>query len=523
MLEYYVSKNGELMSKDKDLIIQTSKGIDTIKVYLPQEYDDNNIVASITFKNPKNVSSNEYLMSHVEGSKVLSYLLDDAWFSSVKGTMQFSIRLYSTDVSMENSVQIDPETGDIIANAQSKVQVFTKGAYQILEAVNKGITPVIPEDDLQKIYWEITTRATKADIYKYVQDVVGISKNQMEEEGYNNIDYRIKVIEDGNPVVTIETGGQSVRTDYATIMVTKLDGTEEEVKVYFPSTFATKKDARDIFDTKFLEENPITSGEATGNDLEFNLKHKSGKDTTITLKSNNLVKNKDLETFSTDLVSFSKLENIDEVVLEVERAKYAENSEQATKDANGNVINEVYLEKVGGTQNVPIEVNSFLSFNENVEYKSISLNPYTKPTSSTVVPNVTISNPSPYGNIYMSGNDTSGRSGDLTLNLVTGDIEYYNTNTNDVKSLNLNDLLVKNTKVFYDLNVTYAGGGVETHTVPAIGLSRLLIVYNNELCVVNVNCQLDVGVESFNQKFGTTIPELNVTIERIVTIGDLNG
>ena len=198
MLEFYVNKNGELMSgKDKDIVVQTSKGVDTILVHLPEDYNDNNIVASITFKNPKNVKSNQYVMQHVDGSKQLSYLLDDAWFSYVKGTMEFTIRVYSTDTTMKDFVEIDDNTGDIIADEQSKKQVFTKGSYVILEAVEVGSTPEIPEDELEKLFNEITKRTTQSEVYAYVEKVTGISQSEVEDKEfpYENIDSRLSIVE----------------------------------------------------------------------------------------------------------------------------------------------------------------------------------------------------------------------------------------------------------------------------------------------------------------------------------------
>lgn len=174
MLLFYINENGEICStKERDLVVQTSKGVDTIVVDLPEDYDDTNIIASITFRNAKKIASNSYTMKHIDGSKQLTYLLRHPWFSSVKGTMQFTIRVYSTDTTKDDYVDFDESTGNIIEREESKVQVFTKGSYEVLEAIERGETPSIPTDSIEALYEEINKKASTTYVKDYVEQETG--------------------------------------------------------------------------------------------------------------------------------------------------------------------------------------------------------------------------------------------------------------------------------------------------------------------------------------------------------------
>lgn len=498
MLEYYVNKNGELTSGEKDLIVQTSKGVDTILINLPEDYDDSNIVASITFKNPKNVASNSYKMEHEPNSKKLTYLLDDKWFNSVKGIMQFTIRVYSTDVTIKDSVTFDDSTGDIIVNEQSKTQVFTKGSYQILEAINEGSTPEIPEDDLSKIYALITERANKADIYTYVEQVTGIPQSKLKEQGnvYVTIDNRLinvdshlnnidKEILDLNNFVTNTTNlniGERLNA------IEDIMSTPENIKEF----------AQEVYDSNDKTIDIVPSKQA----LTFTRKNSKGdKNVTIELPQDCIS------------VEYGVYNDMPAVTV-----YYAETSGKAVQDQYGNVIDKSYLPLQGGSELDKIEVNSYIKFKNKLESNDIELLP------NDMIDNVNATT------IVLGNNSVDGDAkflissnyGDLAYNLSTGDIEYTTKDSDKVNSFNLQDIVLKETPIFCEISI-YAGTNLlEIQTVPAHGRHILLTQYNKEICKIFVITQ-NGQVDTFLQQTGTTIPGLELIVTNVIKVGDING
>ena len=464
MLEYRVSKNGELLSgKDKDLILQTSKGIDTIKVYLPEDYNDDNIVASITFKNPKNVNSNEYKMEHIEGSKVLTYLLDDAWFSSVKGTMAFTIRVYSTDATKEDSVTIDPETGDIIAGVESKVQVFTKGSYQILEAIEKGFTPEIPKDDMEKIYTAITTRATKLDIYNYVEKLTGIGKFATDQPSYENINYRLRLVEQ-------DLQDESDVIERATEVYLQQDKTIDIGQSDKPLTIVRK--------------NSI----------------KGNADIAIKLP---------IDVVSIDMDTETQIPVVTESVFEADKA---------TSDRNGNIIDETYV-----TNNTIQDIYAPKSFNGGINSNGISL---TSSEEDEVLKRkyaINIINNHPYGQIMLTAENINGDFGRVLVSLTDGMITFLPTNVSQRVEFFLKDLVTidKVNRLFKKINIYVNDSIVATDVMPFIGERNILFVLNNQICVCKVTLTKDSG--NIEQIYG---PVIDVSALKLITsslgVGDLN-
>lgn len=243
MLLFYINENGEICStKDKDLVVQTSRGVDTIVVDLPQDYDDTNIIASITFKNAKNVNSSSYTMAHIVGSKRLTFKLNHAWFSSVRGLMQFTIRVYSTNTSKNDYVEIDNATGDIIVRDESSIQVFTKGSYNVLEAIETGETPKIPTQDLDLLYEQIGGKSSVEYVNNSILKVVGISPNDI-EANYKTINDRVKTLEDNSISVSqVEQKAQQIYD--ANDKVVKIENSDKALTITSTSSISGSKDVQ---------------------------------------------------------------------------------------------------------------------------------------------------------------------------------------------------------------------------------------------------------------------------------------
>lgn len=471
MLEYRISKNGELLSgKDKDLILQTSKGIDTIKVYLPEDYNDDNIVASITFKNPKNVNSNEYKMEHIEGSKVLTYLLDDAWFSSVKGTMTFTIRVYSTDATKEDSVTIDPETGDIIAGVESKVQVFTKGSYQILEAIEKGFTPEIPKDDMEKIYTAITTRATKLDIYNYVEKLTGIGKFATDQPSYENINYRLRLVE------------QDLQDESDVI--------ERATEVYLQ------------------QDKTIDIGQ-------------SDKPLTI-VRKNSLDGDKEVSvTLPQDVLVVEMSEELNIPVTTINQADFAETAEVATKaikDQKGNVIDETYI-----TNNTIQEIYSLKEFKGGINVNGINL---TSPEENIDLRNqyaINIVNNSPYGQIMFAAESSNGGFGRVFVSLTDGMITFLPKDASQRVEFYLKDVITtaKINRLFRKVYIYINNDIIATDIMPVIGERNITFILNGEICVCKVTLKKDLPLieQIYGPNIGSTVLRVGMST---IEVGDLN-
>lgn len=459
MLEYYVSQNGELMSgKEKDLILQTSKGVDKIVVHLPQDYNDDNIVASITFRNPKNVESNEYKMEHVEGSKELSYLLNHAWFSSVKGVMQFTVRVYSTDVNLDGSVSIDPETGDIVANLESKVQVFTKGSYQILEAVNRGVTPEIPQDDLEKLYLEIASRATKQEIYTYVNKVVGISKNQSDSTDYKNIDYRLRIVEE---------------------------------------------DLQDVSDIEEIVERIYLAKDKTIDVLE--------SDKPLTIIRRNSIRGDvevpiklPVENVSVEINDETQVPTMTELVVQAEKAE---------RDIKGNIIDETYI-KI----NTFDTITGQKTFKNGLKTKGVYLTHSSQDDYDGNQYNIAISNNDPYAQIRISGVDNQNKSGNFSLSLTDGYIEHLSTGNSTLRFY-LRDLVMKDTPVYKDIQVN-VDGYVIKETIPYLYNGNITCIVNGELVIFHIVSTKDNIV--YTQVYGETKTNVSISVNKIIRVGDLS-
>lgn len=188
---------------------------------------------------------------------------------------------------------------------------------------------VNPEEDNQLIIDEYKTASTSvyispmADFYKpapLTPTNYDILLNKV-----NNSEIAIADLEDANFVKEIYSGNPS--NDTAEIKYKTYDGSEHTVEISLPY---------EIIDEKILQANPVKSIEATNNDLQFKYKNVSGE-TTVTLKSNNILKKTELEDFSSDLVSFSHTGAIEEIENQVYFARRAE------ADAEGNIINETYV------------------------------------------------------------------------------------------------------------------------------------------------------------------------------------
>lgn len=459
MLEYYVSQNGELMSgKEKDLILQTSKGVDKIVVHLPQDYNDDNIVASITFRNPKNVESNEYKMEHVDGSKELSYLLNHAWFSSVKGVMQFTVRVYSTDVNLDGSVSIDPETGDIVANLESKVQVFTKGSYQILEAVNRGVTPEIPQDDLEKLYLEIASRATKQEIYTYVNKVVGISKNQSDSTDYKNIDYRLRIVEE-------DLQDESDIEEIAERIYISKDKTIDVLESDKPLTIIRRNSVR--------------------GDVEVPIKLP-------------------VENVSVEINDETQVPTMTELVVQADKAE---------RDRNGDIIDETY---------VKINTNDTIigkkTFRNGLKSNGISLTPSTGTDYGTKQYNIIVANNDPYAQIRISGVDDQNKSGNFYLSLTDGNVQWFSPGQERV-DFYLKDLVMKETPVYKDIQVN-VDGYVLKETIPYLYNGNITCIINGELVIFHIVSTKDNIV--YTQVYGETKTNVSISVNKIIRVGDLS-
>ena len=459
MLEYYVSQNGELMSgKEKDLILQTSKGVDKIVVHLPQDYNDDNIVASITFRNPKNVESNEYKMEHVEGSKELSYLLNHAWFSSVKGVMQFTVRVYSTDVNLDGSVSIDPETGDIVANLESKVQVFTKGSYQILESVNRGVTPEIPQDDLEKLYLEIASRATKQEIYTYVNKVVGISKKQSDSTDYKNIDYRLRIV-------------------------------EEDLK--------DESDIEEIVERIYLAKDKTIDVLESDNPLTIIRRNSVRGDVEVPIKL-------PIENVSVEINDETQVPTMTELVVQAEKAE---------RDIKGNIIDETYV-KI----NTFDTITGQKTFKNGLNSNGISLTPSTGTDYGTLKYNINITNNDPYAQIRISGVNDQNKSGNFYLSLTDGYIQHLSTGS-PLFSFYLRDLVMKDTPVYKDLQVNI-DGFVLKETIPYLYNGNITCIVNGELVIFHIVSTKDNIV--YTQVYGETKTNVSISVNKIIRVGDLS-
>lgn len=473
MLEFYVNKNGELMSgKDKDLVLQTSKGVDTVVVHLPETYDDNNIVASITFRNPKNVDSNSYKMQHQAGSKKLTYLLDDPWFSHVKGVMQFTVRVYSTDTTIQDFVEIDDETGDIVVTEQSKTQVFTKGSYQVLEAIKPGETPKIPVDELEQIYLEITKRASKAEIYAYVEKVTGIAQSELEDEEhpYTNIDVRLSIVEQD-----------------------LLDDSDiEEI-------------AQRIYDTNYNSVDRTLDIVPSAKPLTFIRKNSFG-DKEISLE------------LPESVVGVEYNNETDTPVVTVQHAETADKANEAikaTQDANGNVIHENY---VGIMTHDTIYGEK--KFKGGISTKGITILPSTSGNEDSGY-NIEVYNNDPYAQLILYGDHENGGYGRLLISLASGRIQLQ-TAEQPKLDFTLYDLASKETPVFCEVSIYSENNFLEIQTLPASGRHILLLHYNNEICKVFVLTQ-NGQVNEFLQQTGTTIPGLELISTNVIKVGDLNG
>ena len=158
-------------------------------------------------------------------------------------------------------------------------------------------------------------------------------------------------------VTTIEGDIEPEGTDYAKIKYTKTDDSEEEVRIKLPSGLATDSD----IDAKLEETNPVKSIVSTNDDLQFKYKNVSGE-TTVTLKSNGIVKKTELEDFASDLVSFSHTGAKEEIENQVYFARRAE------ADSEGNIINETYVNNNKSQDIVKRSFNIERTYSDNPTY-----------------------------------------------------------------------------------------------------------------------------------------------------------
>lgn len=226
MLQYKINKDKELVSLTKDLVIQTSQNVDEIIVYFDNELEfKDDIIATITFENPKKVRSNEYAMTFNNEDNTIRFLLNDNWFNYVEGIMNFTIRIYDTD----NWENYDNDT---------RVLATTKGSYRIESAVVVGETPTIPEIELEKIYEEISKRTTKNEVNEIVE---------------NNLVQR-NLVKD---IQSTTISQDKLTTEKTYISKITTNGTVEQVEIPLPYGLATEEEAEKISQTTYEKNNPL--------------------------------------------------------------------------------------------------------------------------------------------------------------------------------------------------------------------------------------------------------------------------
>lgn len=226
MLQYKINKDKELVSLTKDLVIQTSQNVDEIIVYFDDELEfKDDIIATITFENPKKVRSNEYAMTFSNEDNTIRFLLNDNWFNYVEGIMNFTIRIYDTD----NWENYDNDT---------RVLATTKGSYRIESAVVVGETPTIPEIELEKIYEEISKRTTKNEANEIVENNL-VQKNLVKD------------------IQSTTISQDKLTTEKTYISKITTNGTVEQVEIPLPYGLATEEEAEKISQTTYEKNNPL--------------------------------------------------------------------------------------------------------------------------------------------------------------------------------------------------------------------------------------------------------------------------
>lgn len=254
-----------------------------LDIQFEQKLEDGSAV-QIMFRRSDGKQTSWILMNTVD-FETYTIKLDDGWYWNKEGDLTFTVQAYK---KINNVLTI-------LASSYSSFYVNPTPAFY-------EPSPLAPN-----AYQSITT-----DLQELKNDVLDLMSEGL--------------------VTAIEGDIEAEGTEYAKIKYIKTNDIEEEVRIKMPSGLATKSDV----DAKIEETNPVKSIVSTNDDLQFKYKNVSGE-TTVTLKSNGIVKKTELEDFASDLVSFSHTGAIEEIENQVYFARRAE------ADAEGNIINETYV------------------------------------------------------------------------------------------------------------------------------------------------------------------------------------
>lgn len=155
-----------------------------------------------------------------------------------------------------------------------------------------------------------------------------------------------------------------------------------EVKIPLSKELVTKDEENITIENSFSKKNLIKDIKESDRDLQVKFVDYNSNEKIVNIKANSLVNEKELSDFSTDLVAFTHVANSpDEPATYVDVAKtselaehaitadFATNSttaESATKDGNGKVINENYLQ----LQNEEATIGGNITFENNIKLNS---------------------------------------------------------------------------------------------------------------------------------------------------------
>lgn len=230
-------------------------------------------------------------------------------------------------------------------------------------------------------------------------------------DNINSTKHKVDSVISSNLVKELETG-DTTTLEHTSIKYKTYDGTEHEVEIKLPEGLISEDTVDQKVVNSFLEVNPIKEIKATDTNFELSVKDYNNQVKTVKIKSDGVITQSELSDFSSDLVSFSDADTVEEIVNQVYFARRAE------ADEEGNIINETYI-----TNNVEEDIHKkgFYSSND---------------TSS-------VGFTDEEGAIKFVSTDTEGKNGTLTVKPTTGEFNL----TGEVEATGSIQDIVLNNKI----------------------------------------------------------------------------